>query len=135
MECGFWWRIKTFLVKKMIVLEAIIQHFFFFLKKHSFILKGFQNVMTFIGPLTFSGKYLQMPGFVLAQLLVCSIESFVKHLLSATYLGSKDETQTRHTRQLIFCFVLSCFVLFLSITSKNYGVLFRGFQIKNEWGW
>ena len=62
---------KKILVKKMIVLEAIIQQNFFFpLKKHSFILKGFQNVMTFIGPLTFSGKYLQMPVFVLAQLLM-----------------------------------------------------------------
>lgn len=46
------------------------EFFFFPLKKHSFILKGFQNVMTFIGPLTFSGKYLQMPVFVLAQLLM-----------------------------------------------------------------
>ena len=99
--------------------------FFFFLKKHSFILKGCQNVMTFIGPLTFSGKYLQMPGFVLAQLLVCSIESFVKHLLSATYLGSKDETQTRHTRQLIFCFVLFCFFQLLLKTMEYFSEVFR----------
>lgn len=102
--------------------------FFFFLKKHSFILKGFQNVMTFIGPLTFSGKYLQMPGFVLAQLLVCSIESFVKHLLSATYL----EAKMRHKKDIQDSLYSVLFSFFLSITSKNYGILFRGFRIKNE---
>ena len=116
LEWGFWRRIK----KKIPCEEddhfrsSYTTEFFFPLKKHSFIVKGFPNVMTFIGPLTFCRKYLQMPVFVLAQLLICSIKSFVKHLLSATHLGSKDETQTRHKRQLIFCF-LFCFVLFFLI--------------------
>ena len=78
--------------------------------------------MTFIGPLTFSGKYLQMPVFVLAQLLISSIKSFVKHLLSATHLGSKDETQTRHKRQLVFCFFFFIILKTMEYFSEVFGL-------------
>ena len=59
---------------------------FFFLKKNPFILKRFQNVMTFLGPLPLSGKNLQATVLVLAHVLR-DIKCFMKHLQGATCMG------------------------------------------------
>lgn len=104
----------------MVILEAILQQIFFF-KKNSFILKYFQCVMTFIGPLTLPGKDLQVSVCVSP---VSSLQYYVFHEAPTVCnmlgeQGGANETYGRSNSHSIF-----------TTTSKICRVFFRDFQAK-----